>query len=66
MSKSTTVHVSVSGRFNTKQSAQDELATFRTVASELTKHRDQLRAVVVKAGISTREGKLKIAYGGNN
>lgn len=58
MSKSSTVP------FHTKQSAKTELSTFRIVVSELKKNPKQLRAVAIKAGISTPTGKLKKAYVG--
>ena len=64
MTKSSTTRSSTGGQFNTKQSAKTELATFRSVVSGLKKHPVQLRAVTVKAGISTSAGKLKKAYGG--
>ena len=64
MSKLNTVRSPSSGQFNTKRSAQTELATFRTVVSGLKKQPGQLRAIAVKAGISTPAGKLKKAYGG--
>ncbi len=50
--------------FRTKQSAKTELATFSMVVSNLKKDHNQLRAVAVKAGISTPTGKLKKAYVG--
>jgi hypothetical protein len=64
MPKSNAVRSPAFGLFNTKQSAQAELATFRAVVSGLKKHPGQLRAIAVKAGISTPAGKLKKAYGG--
>lgn len=57
MNKSSTVQT-----FNIKQSAKMELATFRIVVSGLKRDPAQLRAVAIKAGISTPTGKLKKAY----
>ena len=64
MTKSSATRSSASGRFNIKQSAKSELETFRAIVSDLKKNPAKLRAVVVKAGISTPTGKLTKAYGG--
>jgi hypothetical protein len=52
------------GQFQTKQSAAEELATFRSVVTVLKSHPDKLRSVVTKAGITTPSGNLKKAYKG--
>jgi hypothetical protein len=64
MKKSSATRSSASGRLSIKQSGKSELATFRGIVSDLKKNPAQLRAVAVKAGISTPTGKLKKAYGG--
>lgn len=64
MSKASAAQTTISGQFNTKQSAKNELATFRVVVSGLKKDPAKLRAVAIKAGISTPTGKLKKAYAG--
>ena len=61
---SSTARSAALGQFSAKPSAESELATFRTVVSGLKKDPAQLRAVAIKAGISTPTGKLKKAYGG--
>lgn len=60
-----TQRLASSGQFiNSNQSIKTELATFRTVVSGLKKDPAKLRAVAIKAGISTPTGKLKKAYAG--
>jgi hypothetical protein len=55
---------SQTGQFQTKRSAAEELATFRSVVTVLKNHPEKLRNVVVKAGITTPAGNLKKAYKG--
>lgn len=52
------------GQFQTKRSAAEELATFRSVVTMLKSHPDKLRSVAIKAGITTPSGNLKKAYKG--
>lgn len=62
MSKTNFSSSTVPSQFRAKQSAADELATFRTIVSGLKKDPEKLRAIVVKAGIATPAGNLKKAY----
>jgi hypothetical protein len=55
---------SVAGQFVSKQSAKADLDTFRAVSATLRRKPAELRALTVRAGISTPTGKLKKAYGG--
>lgn len=64
MSKLSTQRSSHIGQFQTRRSAAEELATFRSVVTVLKKHPEKLRNVVVKAGITTPAGNLKKAYKG--
>lgn len=52
------------GQFQTKRSATEELATFRSVVTTLKSHPEKLRSVVTKAGITTPSGNLRKAYKG--
>ena len=62
MPKHTTLKSSRPGQFQPKRSSTEELTTFRTVIATLKNHPDQLRNVVVKAGITTPSGNLKKVY----
>lgn len=64
MSKASARKSSHTGQFQTKHTAADELATFRSVVTALKGHPDQLRSIVTKAGITTPAGNLKKAYKG--
>jgi hypothetical protein len=64
MSKLSSRKSSHIGQFQTKRSAAEDLATFRSVVSALKSHPDKLRSVVTKAGITTPSGNLKKAYKG--
>lgn len=52
----------LSGQFLAKDSVTTELATFRHVVSGLKEKPEILRAVAMKAGITTATGKLTKAY----
>ncbi len=62
MRKSNTVQAFTTINVSSKRSAQTDLATFRSVVSDLKKDPAKLHAIAIKAGISTRGGKLKKAY----
>ena len=62
MSKLTTQKSSRAGQFQAKRSSSEELAIFRSVVTSLKKRPEELRNVVVKAGITTASGNLKKAY----
>jgi hypothetical protein len=64
MSKLSVRKSSQTGHFQTKRSAAEELATFRSVVTVLKNHPEKLRSVVVKAGITTAAGNLRKAYKG--
>ena len=64
MAKTNSARAAAAGHSQKRQSTKVELATFRGVVSVLKKDPARLREVAVKAGISTRTGKLKKAYGG--
>ena len=52
----------IAGQFLEKNSVTTELATFRRVVGILKEKPEALRAIAVKAGITTAAGKLKKAY----
>ena len=52
----------LAGQFLERNSVIKELATFRHVVSSLKEKPEALRAIAVKAGITTAAGKLKKAY----
>ncbi len=62
MPKHSTLKSSHTGQFHAKRSSTDDLTTFRTVIATLKNHPEQLRSVVVKAGITTVSGNLKKVY----
>jgi hypothetical protein len=64
MRKSSTAQVVTTINVNLKRSAKSDLATFRSFVSDLKKDPVKLRAVAIRAGISTPAGRLKKAYAG--
>ena len=62
MSKLNQSKQSHNGQFLEKYSAEKDLAVFRRVVSDLIKNPTELRALLVKAGITTRAGNLTKGY----
>lgn len=52
----------ISGNFRKQPTADEELATLRTLVATLKKDPKKLRKVAVKAGIVTNAGNLTKAY----
>ena len=64
MRKSSSAQVVTTINVNLKRSAKSDLATFRSFVADLKKDPVKLRAVAIRAGISTPAGRLKKAYAG--
>lgn len=53
-----------SGQFATRPSPSDELKAMKNAAKILKANPDKAKALFIRAGISTKGGKLTKAYGG--
>lgn len=54
----------IGGGFEARRTQAEELAEIKNYTDHLKRHPDEARALLVRAGIYTKAGKLTKAYGG--